>query len=209
LLGGLIGLIAAGPLGSATGSIVGAASVPMFERWVARMLPEFQRRGEVMAEGAARTSGIDAESAVEHALHSEDAQPLVARILDAATRTNANEILWLLGGMLGVAASDGPRRVDEDLMLVDAIDGLTPAHLHVMQALEEPADPGDADVVWLPSAVSSALGSQVTEAGLITALGGLVSRGLVTTHPTWEQTGYRLSKFGLAMLQAARASKSA
>lgn len=52
---------------SATGSIVGATSVPMLERWVRRMVPEFQRRGEVMAEGAARTSGIDAESAVARA----------------------------------------------------------------------------------------------------------------------------------------------
>lgn len=208
VLGGLLGLIASGPLGAQAGALIGASAVPAMERWMARMMPEFQRRGRVMADAAAVTSGMDAETIVACVLDMDDAQPLVARVLDAASRTNSDEILRLLGGILGETAKSRPQRVDEDLMMVDAFTGLTPAHLHIMEQLEQPADPGNPDAVWLASAIGAALGSEVSDVGLRTALGGLVARGLVNTHPTWEQTGYGLSEFGEALLAAARRAYS-
>jgi hypothetical protein len=100
-------------------------------------------RGRVVAEAASVTSGIGEEEILERLMESDELQPLVARILDAASRTNATEPLRLLGYILGESVSNRPRKIDEDLLLVDILTGLEPGHLRVLELFEGPPDPSN------------------------------------------------------------------
>jgi hypothetical protein len=205
VLGGLMGLILVGPLGTSGGAVAGAGLAPVLERWVAKMIPELTRRGEVLSVAAATSSGFDAEQVVVRLLDSVEVQPLVIRILDAASRTNSDEILRLLGGVLGASVTDRPRKVDEDLMLVDGIKDLTPGHLRVLEVLEQPADPTASKHVSTLGSVTEAIGSAMSVAAIEAALAGIVARGLAETGTLYGgPIGYSLSEFGKALLDAAR-----
>ena len=111
----LIGLCFAGPLGAGAGAAIGVIAQPVMERWFAKCVDEFRGRGAVLAEAASRSSGLDQDEAVERLLASVGLQPLVARVLDAASRTNSTETLRLLGGtwrVSGGSLEENRRRSD-------------------------------------------------------------------------------------------------
>ena len=136
----------------------------------------------------------------------EALQPLVQRIVDAVTRTGDEQKLQALGNVLGEAAGDRPRRIDESVMIVQTLDSLQAVHVRVMQLLDnEPENvPDDHAKVWTIPLVEQNL-PDVSTVGAQGALGGLVSQGLVLMS-----TGFGggivfvLSEYGRAMLAVLR-----
>ena len=188
------------------GAVIGAASVPILEQWLERCRSEFRRRGEVLAESASLTSGIGQEEVVERLLASDELQPLVARVLNAAYETSSTDTLRLLGGVLGEAASGRPRRVNEDLMLVDGIRGLEPGHIRLLEQLQRPADASNPDVSWGIERIAQSMGDALSPVGLQAAIGGLLGRGLIQRSSGLDGGGYRITEFGDGLLGALRRS---
>ena len=205
-LGALIGLCFAGPLGAGAGAAIGVIAQPVMERWFAKCVDEFRGRGAVLAEAASRSSGLDQDEAVERLLASVGLQPLVARVLDAASRTNSTETLRLLGGVLGESVADRSRRIDEDLMLVDGIRDLEPGHLRLLETFEQPANASNPDVNWAEESMAAAMANRLSPVGRQAALGGLVGRGLVQPVSGFNGGGYAITDFGRALLGAVRRS---
>jgi hypothetical protein len=129
-------------------------------------------------------------------------------VIDAASQTNSTEILTLLGGMLGASVSDRPRRIDEDLMLVDGMRGLEPAHLMLLEQFERPADPSNPDVAWGTERITESIGESLTAAGRQAAIGGLLGRGLIQRIAGFDGGGYMITEFGSALLGALRRSSA-
>jgi hypothetical protein len=204
----LMGAIFAGPLGAAAGGAIGELLTPLGERWIAKCRQEFRRRGQILAEAASLTSGLNDEQVVERLLDSEELQPMVARVLDAAARTNSTETLRLLGGVLGEAACDRPRKIDEDLMLVDGITGLEPGHLRVLALFESHADPSNPDVNWGVELITAATADDMSAVASQAAIGGLLSRGLIEARSGFGEGGYKITEFGRALLGALRRSRA-
>jgi|SRR5215211_1058535 len=86
-------------------------------------------------------AGLSQEEVVDRLPTCDELQPLAARMLDAASRTNSEETLRLLGAVLSESVSDHPPKIDESLMLVDGIRDLEAGHLRLLQQLGQPADP--------------------------------------------------------------------
>jgi hypothetical protein len=206
-LGVLIGLIFAGPLGAGAGAAIGVIAQPAMEWVVAKCVPEFRRRGEVVADAASSVSRLGQEEVVERLLESVELQPLVARVLDAASRTSSTETLRLLGLVLGEAVGDRPRTIDEDLMLIDGVRDLEPGHLRLLEVLEQPADRSNSTVPWGTEHIADVLADSLTPVGLQAALGGLLGRGLVRPISGFDGGGYAITDFGRAVLGALRRSK--
>src|SRR5215217_7485295 len=113
LIGWWTGTAIGGPDGAEVGAVMGAASGPAMERWFARIRKEWSRRGDVLVQAAASRAEIGPEELVERLLEADDLQPLMARILDAAARTDSATNLKILGTVLGEALSDRPREIDD------------------------------------------------------------------------------------------------
>lgn len=209
--GGLIGLWAGtaigGPDGAVVGSVAGAASVPPMERWFARIRREWSRRGAVIVQAAASRAAIGPEQLVERLLEADDLQPLMARILDAAARTDSAANLQILGTVLGEALSDRPRQIDDYLLIATAVNDLTLAHIRVLEVLEGPADPDQNDASWTSRTVEEAI-TDVSTLGIQAALGGLVRHGLVRTESGYGVLTYSLTEFGRALLDLIRLIKA-
>lgn len=203
MLGGPLGGVIGGPLGATVAASVGPVLTPVMEAWVKNAQEEWQRRGNELATGAADASHLDEVKVVERILTSNDLQPLVMRVLDAAARTNSTRKLRALGAVLGEAVSSRPRRVDEDLFIVAALDDLEPAHLRVLEALEGQADPADSDVGWMSDDLAHAV-ADLSPVGRHAALGGLMRHGLVDTVSGYGEMTYRITEFGHAMLEVMR-----
>jgi len=205
-LGALMGLLFAGPAGAAGGALLGVTLTPLLERWVGESLQEiFPARGEVLAAAASSSSNLGQEEVVERLLGSEELHPLLTRVLDAASRTNSLETLRLLGAVLGESVSNRPRKIDEDLMLVDGIRDLEPGHLRLLEQLELPA--ADADPVWHRQNIAAVIADNLSAVGLDSALGGLLGRGLIqATAGGYSPPGYMITDFGRALLAALRRS---
>ena len=107
--------------------------------------------------------------------------------------------------MLGEHVSDRPRAVDEDLMLVDYIIGLEAGHLRLLEIMEGHANTENHDVGWTVETVTGAVGQQLSPAGINSAIGGLLGRGLIES-PSGFGGGsiYRITEFGRAVLGALR-----
>lgn len=131
----LIGAAFGGPLGAAAGTFIGTLITPLIEDWVALCIQEFAPRGQTIVDAAVVTSNLDEEQVIEAITTSPELQPVVQRIIDAAARTNHEQTLRLLGAILGDSIGNRPR-IDEDLLFVEGIAGLGPAHLRVLEALE-------------------------------------------------------------------------
>ena len=132
-----------------------------------------------IVEADSRSSGVGLDEAVGRALESVDLQPLVARVLSAASETNSMDTLRLLGSVLGEAVANRPRRIGEDLMLIDGIGGLEPGHLMLLEHLDNPADRANLTVTWSATAIAEVIDGALSPGALQAALGGLVARGLV------------------------------
>lgn len=206
-LGVLIGLIFAGPLGAGAGAAIGVIAQPAMEWVVAKCVPEFRRRGDIVADAASLASGLGQEEVVEHLLESVEHQPLVARVLDAAARTNSTETLRLLGFVLGESVGDRPRTIDEDLMLIEGIRDLEPGHLRLLEVLEQPADPSNPAVFWGMEHIAAVVGDSLSPIGLQAAIGGVLGRGLIQPRSGLDGGGYAITDFGRAVLGALRRSK--
>jgi hypothetical protein len=133
-LGGLVGFAVGGPVGA----IVGAAVTPALEKWASLCIAEFKRRGVVVVGAAAVGSGLSEDEVLDAVLSDPDLQPLLSRILEAIAHTDSKEKLLLLGTVLGEAINNRPNRLDEDFLIVAALDDLEPVHLRVMELLEQP-----------------------------------------------------------------------
>jgi hypothetical protein len=205
--GGLIGVWASAAIpgsdGAAIGSVVGAGSVPVMERWFARIRNEWSRRGAIIVQAAASRAEIGPEQLVERLLEADELQPLVARILDAAARTNSATNLQILGTVLGEALSDRPRQIDDYLLIATAVNDLTPAHLRILEVLERPADPDRDEVGWIAQTIEESI-KDVSLLGIQAALGGLVRHGLVRTGVGYGPLIYSLNEFGQALLDVVR-----
>jgi hypothetical protein len=177
------------------------------ERWAAKCIDELRGRGQILAEAASLTSGLSQDDVVERLLDSEELQPVVARVLDAALRTNSTDTLRLLGAVLGASVSDRARKIDEDLMLVDGITGLEPGHLRVLELFEGPADPSNPDVNWGVELITAASADNMSAVASQAAIGGLLSRGLIQTMSGFGQGGYQITEFGRALLGALRRAR--
>jgi hypothetical protein len=177
------------------------------ERWFARIGREWSRRGAVIVEAAAARAAIGPEQLVERLLEADDLQPLMARILDAAARTDSAANLQILGTVLGEALSDRPRQIDDYLVIATAVNDLTLAHIRVLEVLEGPADPDHNDASWTSRTVEEAI-SDVSTLGIQAALGGLVRHGLVRTESGYGALTYSLTEFGRALLDVIRLIKA-
>ena len=140
-LGGLAGLAIGGP----EGAIAGVTATPALSRWMSLCLAEFKRRGEAVAEAAAVSAHRSEAEVLDCVVSDVGLQPLVSRVADAVAHTDSQEKLRLLGTVLGEAISNRPKRLDEDFLIVAALDDLQAVHLKVMEVLEQPANPADAD----------------------------------------------------------------
>ena len=195
-LGVLIGLIFAGPLGAGAGAAMGVIAQPAMEWVVAKCVPEFRRRGDVLADAASSASRLDQDLVVERLLESVEHQPLVARVLDAAARTNATETLRLLGLVLGEAVGDRPRTIDEDLMLIEGVRDLEAGHLRLLEVLEQAADPFNPSVFWGMEQIATVVGDNLSPVGIQAAIGGLLGRGLIQPMSGFDGGGYAITDFG-------------
>lgn len=211
VLGSLIGICFAGPLGTVPGAMIGAGVTPMMERWLERCAEEFRRRGNVVAKAAAAASQLPEDEVVDQVLADDVAQPLVARILEAAAQTDSDEVLRLLGAVVGERVSQRSRRVDEDMMLVDCIVGLEVSHIRVLEIVEGQANPNNPNVGWTIDTLRIAVDQQLSPLGLNSAIGGLLGRGLVESPSGFGGgTIYLITDFGRALLEALKwASRTA
>ncbi len=95
------------------GAAIGVLLTPAGELWMAKCRQKFRSRGHILAEAASLTSGLSQDDVVERLLDSEELQPMVARVLDAALRTNSTDTLRLVGRRtrrVGVRPSQEDRR---------------------------------------------------------------------------------------------------
>jgi hypothetical protein len=130
----------------------------------------------------------------------------VARVLDASFETSSTETLRLLGAVLGEAVSNRPRRIDEDLMLVDGIRGLEPGHIRLLEQLEQPANASNDSVSWGVERIAEVMDDTLSPVGLQAAIGGLVGRGLIRRSSGLDGEGYLITEFGIGLLGALRRS---
>lgn len=208
MLGGPLGPMIGGQLGAATAEAVGPLLTPLMEAWVAKMRQELLRRGRVVAAGAAEASSLEEGDVVQRLLDSDGLQPLVARVLEAAARSGNKAKLGMLGAVLGEAVSSRPRSIDESLLIVAALEDLEGAHLRVLEALEGVPDFQNPDVRWTSEGIDRAV-PDLTAIGRSTAIGGLIRHGLVDTTTVFDGTGYQITDFGQAMLEAFRLRSAA
>jgi hypothetical protein len=198
-LGGLAGLALGGPVGA----IVGVAATPALAKCMSRILVELGRRGEAVAEAAVLSSDLSEAEVLECIVSDVGLQPLVSRVVEAVAHTDSHEKLRLLGTVLGEAISNRPTRLDEDFLIVAALDDLQPVHLRVMELLEQPANPVDADQRWYDGLIEERIVG-VSRVGWQGALGGLIRHGLVRDFPGWGIDLYELSDFGGALIAVMR-----
>lgn len=205
VLGALIGICFAGPLGVGPGAAIGAGITPVMERWLGRCTEEFRRRGIVVADAAAAASHLAEDEVVQRALSGDVPQPLVARILETASRTDSNNVLRLLGAVLGEHVSERPRSVDEDVMLVDCMSGLEAGHIRMLEILEGQANPDNPNVGWTMATLTSTVDGQLSPLGLNSTVGGLLGRGLIESPSGFGGVPiYLITDFGRALLEALR-----
>jgi hypothetical protein len=124
-------------MGAQHAAQLGTVMTPATEAYAERMMQEFQRRGEVITDSAAVASQLEPDEVIERLLTTNGLQPLVMRLLDAAAHTDSTRKLRMLLMILGQAISNRSRRLDEDILIMATLDDLEPAHLRVLEALDE------------------------------------------------------------------------
>ena len=168
---------------------------PAMEGWAERIRQEFQRRGQVITDGAAVASQLEPDEVVERLLTTDGLDPLVMRVLDAAAHTDSTRKLRMLGTILGRAISNKAPPLNEDLLIVATLDDLEPAHLNVLEVLED----GGLSAANLENAVLD-----LTAVGRQAAIGGLLRHGLAVQTSLYGALGYEITEFGRAMLEVMR-----
>ena len=103
--------------------------------------------------------------------------------------------------------SDRPRKIDEDLMLVDDITGLEPGHLRVLELFEGSADPSNPNLSWGVETITAASADNMSEVASQAAIGALLSRGLIQITAPFGASGLEITEFGRALLGALRRSR--
>jgi hypothetical protein len=207
-MGALVGYTVGGyDVGSQVGAIAGAAVTPFLERWASLCIAEFGRRGPLVVEAAAASSGLPDGEVLECVVSDPRMQPLVSRILEAVAHTDSQEKLRLFGTVLGEAISNRPNRLDEAFLIVGALDELEAVHLRVMEVLEQEQPAGQDD--WSDNLIAEQLVG-VSSVGRQGGLAALVRHGLVMTYPrmypSYGLPVYELSDFGRALLHVMRKS---
>jgi hypothetical protein len=104
-----------------------------------------------------------------------------------------------------VPVSDRPRRIDEDLMLVEGIRDLEPGHLMLLERFDEHPNPAYREATWSMPELEALV--RLSPVGLQAAIGGLLGRGLIRPVSGFDGGGYRVTEFGTALLGALRRSK--
>jgi hypothetical protein len=174
------------------------------EAWAEKIMQECQRRGHEITDSASVSSGLEPDEVVQRLLTTDELQPLVMRVLDAAARTDSTRKLRMLGTILGEAISNRPRPLDEDLLIVAALDDLEPAHLRVLEVLERPVDdPQNPDARWWAGNLENAV-PDLTVVGRQAGIGGLLHHGLAVQTSLYGAIGYEITEFGRAMLEVIR-----
>jgi hypothetical protein len=198
-MGALIGISLGGPFGA----LAGAVLAPAMQRLVARSLAEFHRRGDILTDSAAKTSGMTAEQVSARVTDDIHLQPLVFEILDVAARTNNDEKLRVLGRVLGQAVVSGDS--DEAKMITRTLRDLEPTHVAVLGRFPRdlPTDDEDHGQTRTHAQVKED-NPEIPGAVVDAAMGALVRHSLVVQlsvlwngHPSYQLTG-----FGRAMLEA-------
>lgn len=202
--GMLLGAMASPWFGPPGAPLVTALSTPIMEAWAGRSLRELQRRGEDVAAGASKSSHLDESEVVNRLLQDGDLQPLVRRVLDAAVRTSSVDKLRILGAVLGEAVAERPRSLDEDLLIVGALDAIEAPHLRILEAMRDPANASDHDnFAWTPDELA-AIVSDLSHAGCQAALGGLQRHGLIQLAADTYGVAFAVTDFGRVLLDAMR-----
>jgi hypothetical protein len=175
------------------------------EAYAERMWQECQRRGQVMTDSAAVASQLEPDEVIERLLTTDGLDSLVMRVLDAAARTDSMRKLRMLGAILGQAISTPSRPLDEDLLIVAALDDLEPAHLKVLEALDEHGglSPEGHPKNAVPPSLDNAL-PDLTVVGRQAGIGGLLRHGLAVQTSPYGGSGYTITEFGSAMLEVMR-----
>jgi hypothetical protein len=202
-LGGLAGLAMGGPVGA----IAGVAATPALSKWMVRIFDELRGRGDVVAEAAAVSARRSEAEVLDCIVSDVGLQPMVSRVVEAVAHTDSEEKLRLLGAVLGEAIHNRPSRLDEDFLIIAALDELQPVHLRVMEVLEQPANPEDPDQRWYDSLIEERIVG-VSRVGWQGALGGLIRHRLVRDFPGWGIQLYELSDFGRALIDVVRQVRS-
>jgi len=161
---------------------------------VERMVAEHRRRTSVAMRAAVRVSGCATPEDLAERLEADPRlQPLLVRLLSAASTNGHDQTLRALGKALGDAVRE-PHRIDQCDLLLQSLDGLTASHVELLLLLSEKS-PQD-DVVWQVAEVEKAMALDFTVYRLCRS--SLYSRGIIT-----EYTGFG----GTVILEVSEAGK--
>ena len=201
-------------VGDASGAVLANALGPLLARILRRALPEWRRNAEVALEAAADSAQLPPEEFLSVVENDPRLSALALRVLESV-RFSANERkIRALGALLGGEVARRGERVDEALLLADAVSQLEAPHVLVLEAMEvferreherraATNDPNDKKVAWFePLAEISGLPNHVVQLALAT----LVRSGALSPIPAWDVQGYELSEAGRAVLEVLRSA---
>lgn len=210
----LMGFAAAGT-GGGTGSVAelgvavaGAVLTPPMSGLARAVAKEWASNGAEVAHAAAAAAGLTHDKLMDTLADEDELHPLLRQVLEAAERTGDIRKLRTLGTVLGEAVTSRPRRVDEAAIIVAALRDLEPAHVRVLELLQQPGPDEtpntEATQAWLPQSVAQNL-PEVMPSLVAACLNALTRHGLATTRATWNGgSRYELTEFGQVMIDVLR-----
>jgi hypothetical protein len=134
--GALLGLVIGGPAGALIGAASGPLLVPFAERIWAEFRGDAQARGGVVVGVAAHERGVDLQQLLEQVLAGSEAQQLLAGLaIQAASQTTSHDKIRALGRALANGLVDDEAVVDEQLLLVRALEDLEAPHIGVLNMM--------------------------------------------------------------------------
>ncbi len=201
--GAVAGYVVTGPAGALTGAIVGNAAGPAFlgtwkmsqDAFVSRF-----RRGEAVIEVAAGELRMTPDELVDLVGTDPARIELVARIIEAAGRTTMEPKIRALGRVLALGLLDDTR-VDEAIILADALGDLEAPHVHMLRHMNDVPSPASSHepsevvlVGWKSDELATALPSGYRSV-IPALLSSLQRHGLVDEPAAGAYGGGGASRF--------------
>lgn len=186
------------------GAILGVG----FNRITRAMLDEKRRRESAAIAAAEIISGLDRFELAERVADTPELVPLAARTLFLAGMTSQDQALTALGATLG-AAIIAPSEQEKAELIVEAVQGLTPTHVRILQTLNGRAVHADGTPsAWHLQSLADAMNLPIGD--FEAHLASCTSRGFVRLLSLYGgPMGYELTQLGRDTLETLRAFEDA
>jgi|NGEPerStandDraft_6_1074524.scaffolds.fasta_scaffold129346_1 hypothetical protein len=172
---------------------------PLAKRVSGSVVAECRRNKSTALRAARESSGLGREDLAERIEQCPRLVPLLTRLLYAAAMNGHDPILRAMGAAFGDAARHRDQ-VDECEVILTALADINAAHVEVLRrlAMEPPRASSDGAGSWGPSNLPAHVNLPASIVPL--CVGGLISRGLVTSPSGGYGTSYHVTPLGRTVL---------